>query len=195
MGRTYTSPYRDANARRTRRSVVDAARRLHGEGVVDVARVAASARVSVASVRKHFPTRESLLAAAVEDLNARLREAVARLARVGDPGARLIQVVRLLFDAHEPLLGRWSTYERLRGESPSVAAALDERAAIVAQGVELATREWALTHTGAQVDRARAYACALMGTGAYRALRVDGGLSQHDAGDDTIRLLVALLRI
>ena len=103
MSRICDSPSRGARARRTRRSIVDAARRLHGDGVLDPAPIAGRARVSVATIRKHFPTREALLAAAV-----------ASLVRMRKPSARLIQRVRLLFSAHESVLERWSTYERLR---------------------------------------------------------------------------------
>lgn len=195
MPRTYSSPYRETRARQTRRRIVDTARHLHRDAVFDPALIAQHARVSVASLRKHFPTRETLLGAAVEDLNEPLQLAVARLGRIRDAGARLIRAVRLLFAAHELELERWTAYERLRGDSPALAAALDERIATVASGVELATRVWARSHTEDQATRARGYASALLGTAAYRALRIDGGLSQQAAGDDTIRLLVALLRI
>ena len=60
MARKYDASRRSALAQRTREAILEAAFTLHGQGILDTESLAKAADVSVATIRKHFPTRELL---------------------------------------------------------------------------------------------------------------------------------------
>jgi AcrR family transcriptional regulator len=98
---------REAQRRRTRRAIVEAAARLLAEGgEPSVAKIADAAEVSRRTVYLYFPTLEHLLAdAALEAARARVEP---RFELAGDPAERLEGLVRALQQgfAETEVLGR-----------------------------------------------------------------------------------------
>jgi AcrR family transcriptional regulator len=83
---TLKTPQR-ADARRNRRRVLDAARRLFAERGIDVPmdEIAAAAGVGVGTVYRHFPNKEDLLAALVDSRFAALATAARESLEIADP--------------------------------------------------------------------------------------------------------------
>lgn len=123
------------NTERTRRAVLDAATQviLEKGAAVTLAQVAAAAGVSKSGLIHHFGSRDDLVIAVVEDVNARAREAV--LARLdlseNHPGKMLRAYVRALCSAHTDPQGDVASISMWGGlyAIPAVAAVLAEHAA------------------------------------------------------------------
>ena len=60
MVRQYNSSRRRKAAEQTRQDILQAALKLHAEGVTEFEPLAREAGCSLATVRKHFPTKETL---------------------------------------------------------------------------------------------------------------------------------------
>jgi len=167
--RRYDSSRRRQAAARTREQILKAAMKLHWEGVTEFEPLAREAGVSLASVRKHFPTREALFGSCTHafagsvtfpDLDA--------LGAISDPDRRLVACVSELCRMHEAMFGYAWLSARLREESPT----LDQ----VMRGYEgLADAMTGLITAG---DSHRApVARGLLDFLTYRAMRLSGGLS------------------
>ena len=91
-----------ANARANRERIVTAARDVFGtHGVLGSTEdVAARAGVGIATVFRHFPTKEALLAAVLVDRLARFAAEADELATTGDPRTALFEVLTRAVDAY-----------------------------------------------------------------------------------------------
>jgi len=90
-----------ADARRNRARLVDAARAVFRQGgaTVQLADVARAAGVGVATVHRHFPTREALLETLAREHFAELIEIAGRADANADPFEAVAELVRGLLDA------------------------------------------------------------------------------------------------
>lgn len=94
-----TRPLR-ADARRNRELVLEAARELFGtDGLsVPIDEIAARAGVGAGTVHRHFPTKESLVAAVVVSRMDQLVEEARALAGTDDPGAAVLHMITRMLD-------------------------------------------------------------------------------------------------
>jgi AcrR family transcriptional regulator len=182
MKRTYDSSRRAQAAQRTREQILEAAFRLHGRGIVDYETLAAEANVSVATIRKHFPTRENLF----ENCTAwgsRYADDpdIDRIAATEDAGERVRLAVQETFAFYESLFGHiWLSYLHQR-ESPVLAAAVVELEELCDQVAELALAPWPLR--AGRAAEARGMTVGFLSFLTYRALRHDGGLSPEETAE------------
>lgn len=95
-----------ADARRNRARILDAARALVAAGGVDVTMddIARRAGLAVGTLYRHFPAKEDLVAAVVEDgadqIATLAGAALAAVDRGADPGAELDALFRAVADRH-----------------------------------------------------------------------------------------------
>jgi AcrR family transcriptional regulator len=188
MGRKYESRRRIESAERTRSAIVEAAVKLHGQGITQLAAIAEEAGVSLPTVSKHFPTREDLFVACTrhvaENLDYPSPEA---LAAIPDPTERAAQIVRQVYALHESTFGQVWTGYRLEDESAALARAIAEQERFVG------LMAGALFQGGGTGSPAYGFAVALLSPLTYRALRLKGCLSFEQAVEQTTRALVSLL--
>ena len=169
MNRRYDASRRQKAAERTRLRIVEAALKLHWEGITEYGPLAKEAGCSLATVRKHFPTKESLFQDCTQTFGERLvlpdLEALGRLA---SPPERLERCVSELCRVHESMLGYAWLSAHARSESPTL------------DSVMTAYEGLADAMTGILSGRRKASAPVVRGLLdflTYRALRLSGGLS------------------
>lgn len=189
MKRNYNGTHRADAAKRTRDQIVAAAFRLHGDGIIDMDALADEAGVSGATVRKHFPTRETIF----ENCTAYGFHLVPApdlelIRQIEDPAGRTRQAVHEAYSFHEALLGQtWSAF-KYEHESPALANALVQMENLISLIAEAVLEVWpSADHTS------RGLLLAMLGPLSYRALRVDGGLTPAEAIDQTTAMLVGVL--
>jgi AcrR family transcriptional regulator len=192
MSREYDSSRRQRQALETRRRILDAAVRLHAQGITEVRPLAEAAGVSLPTVRKHFPSKERIFEGCTAHFLASFTppDFVAAAADAA-PSARVARVVELLAGVHEAshhLI--WHAYPAA-AESPALAAALAGQAGLVEQAVD------ALAAPGdcrnAAASRRRARLRGLLDTLTYRALRVHAGLDARATREELTALVRAAL--
>jgi AcrR family transcriptional regulator len=189
--RTYNSTRRAESAERTRQSIVEAAVRLHGEGITTMPAVAEAAGVSLPTVTKYFPTREDLFGACTQHfMSGVMLPDFDELGTIRDPGERLAATVRQLFAVHEQSINHMWVGYRLEEESDIMADSvrkMDELIVVLVDEIIVA---------GRAVDAHTAgYVRAMIGPLAYRALRLKGELDYETAVTYTIRMLACVLGI
>jgi AcrR family transcriptional regulator len=192
MKRTYNSRRRAESATHTRQSIVEAAIRLHGEGITALAAVADEAGVSLPTLNKYFPTRDDLFTACTSHVLGQLEYPSAeQLSAVPNPGERLCQVVQGVYRMHEQMLGQQWTGYKLEDESAVLARVNAEMEALIAR---LSDTLFEGSVTGDQ-DVTRRFARAALHPLTYRALRMKNKLSFEQAVDNMTLALAGLLNI
>ena len=184
MARTYTSRRRMESAENTRQTIIEAAIRVHGQGITTMSAVAEEAGVSLPTVNKYFPTREDLFTACTGHFASTLAfPSQEALAAILDRRQRIESVVAEVFRVHEVSLGVVWTGYRLEDESPVLASAISEQEEFVSQMVDALHIEEAL----------RPFVTALLNPLTYRALRVRNGLDFESAVEYTAQALIGLM--
>lgn len=185
MKRTYDSSKRKEAALRTRRKILQAALKLHWEGVTEIEPLAQKAGCSVPTVRKHFPTKEALFKGCTRtfaesltfpDMNA--------LGAIDNPRVRLNACVSELCRIHEAMFGYAWLSAHMRRHSPT----LDQEM----KGYEGLTDALVGLLVPPESPRG-ATLRGLLDFLTYRALRLSGGLSPEQARDELIATLDPLL--
>lgn len=186
MKRTYTSRRREESAERTRQTIIEAAIRLHSQGITTLSAVAEAAGVSLPTVNKYFPTREDLFTACTGHVTSTLVfPASDALAAIPDHAERVRQVVAEVFRLHEQIFGvSWTGY-KLEDESPVLARATAEQEAFVNGMVDALQMD--------DADSLRLFAQALLNPLTYRALRLRNGMDYDAAVQYTTQALICLL--
>jgi AcrR family transcriptional regulator len=183
MVRRYDSRRRREAAENTRREILQAALRLHWEGVTEFAPLAEEAGCSVATVRRHFPTREDLFRDCTRTFAERLvLPDFEALAAIEDRGERLASAVNEACRVHEAMLGYAWLAERERDTSPTLAAELDNYTGLADAVAGL------LFPVPSPAGR---FARGMLDHLTYRALRLSGGLSP----DEVRARIVSTLRL
>ena len=185
MVRRYDSRRRKEAAEQTRRDIVRAAMKLHWEGITEFEPLAKEAGCSLPTLRKHFPTKESLFRDCTRTFGETLTMPdLAALEQIAEPARRLEQSVSELCRIHEAMFGyAWhSAYQRKN--SPALDSVLgayegltDAVAGILAP----------VGSPKAPVVR------GLLDFLTYRALRLSGGLPPEQARDELIEMLRLLI--
>jgi len=189
MARKYDASRRIALARKTREAILETAFRLHGQGILDLESLATEADVSVATIRKHFPTRELLFEGCTAfGLHSVTPPDLDSISRIEDPAGRAREAVRQVYTLHEALLGQVWVGFKFEDESPAMAAVIKQLEGIVAAAAEVIAAAWpARTGSG---DAFRGFVSGMLSSLTYRALRVQAGLSPADAASQVAEALV-----
>jgi AcrR family transcriptional regulator len=182
MTRKYDASRRQEAAAKTRREILQAALKLHWQGITEFEPLAREAGCSVATLRKHFPSKEALF----QGCTHRFAETftppdLAVLAAIGDPPQRLEQSVAELCRVHEAQLGYAWLAAQQRQNSPTLDAVM-----AAYDGLTDAIAAIVTPPGSARGPVVR----GLLDFLTYRALRLSGRL----APEDTARELIAALR-
>ena len=123
MVRHYDSSRRRQAARQTRRDILRAAMKLHAEGITEFKALALEAGCSVATVRKHFPTREALFQNCTRAFAETLTlPDLPALAAINDRRQRIEAGVAELCRIHEAMFGYAWLSAQQRKDSPTLDA-------------------------------------------------------------------------
>lgn len=192
MSRKYNSRRRTESATHTRQAIVEAAVKLHGEGITALSAVAEKAGVSLPTVSKYFPTREALFDACTSHVAVNLDyPAPETFKSIEDSGERLRRVVYEVYRLHEEILGQlWLGY-KLEDESPALARAILEAEAFVSALAETLPYDNAISDQ----DTAVRFVQAALNPLTYRAMRLRNGLSFEEAVTHMTHALAGVLNI
>ena len=186
MVRNYDASRRRKAAEQTRRDIVRAALRLHREGVTEFEPLARAAGCSVATVRKHFPTREALFQGCTRAFAETLvLPDLAALAAISDPARRIAAGVSELCRIHEAMFGYAWLSAQQRRDSPTLDAEMNAYEGLADAVAEL------LTPPGAAKA---ALVRGLLDFLTYRALRLSGRLPEQQVAAElasTLQLLTS----
>lgn len=192
MKRTYNSRRRMESALQTRQSIIEAAVKLHGQGITTLSAVAEEAGVSLPTLNKYFPTREDLFTACTTHVAQQLQFAAPETIRaIANPQARLHRVVEEVFRLHEETFGQLWTGYKLEDESPVLARAVAAQEELVSTLADTLTED----SDAGDRDTIRQFVRAALNPLTYRALRSRNGLSFEDAVCTMTRALAGLLKI
>jgi len=123
MVRQYDSSRRKNTARQTRQDILQAALKLHWEGITGYEPLAREAGCSLATVRKHFPSKEKLFQNCTRTFAETLTMPdLAALGAIAEPGRRIEQSVSELCRVHEAMFGYAWLGAHQRGDSPTLDA-------------------------------------------------------------------------
>ena len=185
MVRKYDSSNRRKAAARTRQDILQAALRLHWEGVTGFEPLAREAGCSVATVRKHFPTKEMLFQNCTRTFIETLTPPdLPTLGEIADPVERIEAGVNELCRIHEAMFGyAWLGAHR-RKDSPTLEA---EMAAY--DGLADAVSGLIAPHGTAEAAPVR----GLLDFLTYRAMRLSGRLSPGQAREELTNIVKTLI--
>lgn len=192
MKRTYNSRRRIESATNTRQAIIEAAVKMHGEGITTLSAVAEEAGVSLPTVTKYFPTREDLFDACTSHVVERLEyPSPETLRAITNVGERLHQVVHAVYHLHEGIFGQEWTGYKLEDESPVLARTNASTEALIAMLSDT------LSYDQASGDPAvmKRFVQAALHPLTYRALRLKNGLSFEEAVSTMTHALAGLLNL
>jgi AcrR family transcriptional regulator len=185
MTRHYDSSRRKQAAEETRQRILQAALKLHWEGVTEFGPLAEEAGCSLPTLRKHFPTKESLY----HDCTRTFAETLAMpdieaLAGIDSPGRRLEESVAELCRIHEAMFGYAWLSAQLRAESPTLDAEMNAYDGLVDGITEI---------VASAADAKRSVVRGFLDFLTYRALRNSGKLSVDEARQELTAAIRPLL--
>jgi AcrR family transcriptional regulator len=173
MVRQYNSSRRRRAAAQTRQEILQAALKLHAEGVTEFEPLAREAGCSVATVRKHFPTKEVLFQSCTRTFAETLTlPDLPALAAMTQPQQRVEAGVAELCRIHEAMIGYAWLGAQQRDDSPTL-----DREMAAYEGLADAVTEIVAPPGSAR----RALIRGLLDFLTYRALRQSGRLSEQEA--------------
>jgi len=185
MGRRYDASRRREAAGQTRRDILQAALKLHAEGVTEYGPLAREAGCSVATVRKHFPTKEMLFQNCTRTFAESLAlPDLAELAAITDARQRLQASVAELCRIHEAMSGYAWLGAHQRADSPTL-----EREMAAYEGLADAVAGIVTPPDSSRAGLIR----ALLDFLSYRALRLSGRLSEQEATSELTAMIQALI--
>ena len=185
MVRKYDSSNRRKAAARTRQDILQAALRLHWEGVTGFEPLAREAGCSVATVRKHFPTKEMLFQNCTRTFIETLTlPDLPTLGEIADPVERIEAGVNELCRIHEAMFGYAWLGAHQRKDSPTLEA---EMAAY--EGLADAVSGLIAPHGTAEAAPVR----GLLDFLTYRAMRLSGRLSPGQAREELTNIVKTLI--
>jgi AcrR family transcriptional regulator len=191
MVRKYDSSRRTEAAAKTRDAILAAAFKLHGEGILDLESLAEEANVSLATVRKHFPTRELLYEGCTDyGLHLVPLPDIEAIVAIEDAVDRTRFAVQQMFGVYGKLGGHiWSAYQQ-EENSPALARVTQATESMVREIAQLVVRSWPL---GPNESEALAFVVAMLSSLTYRALCVQGGLSLDHARESVEFSLISYM--
>lgn len=179
--RSYQSRMREQSKLTTLDTILSTAVQLHGKGVTSLEVLAEEAGVSVATIRKYFPTREDLFKGCTEHFakNHSL-PSLYELSQIDDPADRLAAIVRQIYDMLETALGpSWLAY-RLEAESPVMASTVAQVEGFIRTAVDVLLHDWKPDNSeNIQEGDLSGFVRGMLSPLTYRSLRVFGGLQKE----------------
>ena len=173
MARQYNSSRRREAAQQTRRDILQAALKLHARGVTEFEPLAREAGCSVATVRKHFPTKETLFRNCTRTFAETLTlPDLAALGGISDPAKRVAASIAELCRIHEAMYGYAWLGAHQRGDSPTL-----DREMAAYEGLADAVADIVTPPGSTQAAQIR----GRLDFPSYRALRLSGRLSGQEA--------------
>ena len=178
MVRRYDSSRRQRAAEQTRKSIIEAALRLHWEGISGYEPLAREAGCSVPSVRKHYPSKEDLY----RDCTQTFAESLTMpdldaLGRITDPARRLEEAITELCRIHDAMFGYAWFGAHAREGSPTLSAVMNAY-----DGLADSIAEVVVQKNQPRYSVVRGFLDYLT----YRALRLSGGLAPEAARRELI---------
>jgi len=185
MARQYDSSRRRKAAEQTRRDILQAALKLHWEGITGFEPLAREADCSVATLRKHFPSKETLFQSCTRTFAKTLAMPdLAALGAIREPAQRMEQSVSELCRIHEAMFGYAWLSAHQRRNSPTLDAEM--------RAYEGLADAIAGIITPADSPRA-ALVRGLLDFLSYRALRLGGRLPPEKAAQELIATLYQVI--
>jgi len=185
MVRQYDSSRRRKAAEQTRQDILQAALKLHWVGITGFEPLAREAGCSVATLRKHFPSKESLYQNCTRAFAETLTMPdLAALGTITEPAQRIEQSVSELCRVHEAMFGYAWLSAHQRKDSPTLDAEMSayEGLADAIAGII----------TPADSPRASLLR-GLLDFLTYRALRLSGRLSPEKTKEELITTIHQLV--
>jgi AcrR family transcriptional regulator len=181
MVRQYDSSRRRKAAEQTRQDILQAALKLHWEGITGFEPLAREAGCSVATLRKYFPSKETVFQNCTRAFAETLTMPdLAALGTITDPARRTEQNVSELCRVHEAFYGYAWLSAHQRKDSPTLDAAMNAYEGLAD----------AIAGNITPSDSPRASLIrGLLDFLTYRALRLSGRLSPEKAKEELIATL------
>ena len=185
MVRQYDSSRRRKAAERTRQDILQAALKLHWDGITGFKLLASEAGVSLATLRKHFPSKEILFSGCTQAFAETMTMPdLPDLGAITDPEQRIEQNVSELCRMHETMFGYAWLGAQQRENSPTLDATM--------RAYEGLADAIAGIITPADFSRA-ALVRGLLDFLSYRALRLSGRLSPGETRKELIKTLQLII--
>lgn len=185
MVRQYNSSRRKKAAEQTRRDILQAALKLHWQGITEFEPLAREAGCSLATLRKHFPSKEAIFEGCTRTFAETLTMPdMPALGSISGPVERIEQNVSELCRMHEAMFGYAWLSAFQRKDSPTLDAemnAYEGLADAIAGNITPAGSSKASLVRG------------LLDFLTYRALRLSGKLSPEKAREELITTIQQLL--
>lgn len=185
MPRRYNSSRRKKAAAQTRKDILRAALKLHWEGVTEFEPLAREAGCSLATVRKHFPTKEALYRDCTRTFGATLTMPnLEVLANIQNQLERLQQCLSALCRIHEAMLGYAWLCAHQRQDSPVLDAVMSSYAGLADAITSIVTPAGS-----GKAPVVRGFLDFLT----YRALRLSGNLAPQQIPTELFAIISTLL--
>jgi len=185
VNRKYDSTRRKKVAKQTREDILRAALKLHWEGITEFGPLAREADCSVATLRKHFPSKELLFQSCTRTFAETLTMPdLAALGEINDPKQRIRKSVSELCRIHEAMFGYAWLSEHQRKDSPTLDAEMTGYEGLTDAIVEIVTPPG---FTKAPLVR------GLLDFLSYRALRLSGKLPPEEVTEELISMINLLM--
>ncbi|NNF06151.1 MAG: TetR/AcrR family transcriptional regulator [Candidatus Eisenbacteria bacterium] len=184
MVRKYDSTRRKKASEETRNAILQAALKLHWEGITEYEPIAREAECSIHTLRKHFPTKEALY----HDCTRLFAESLTMpnldsLSEITSPKDRLENCVSELCRIHEAMFGYAWLGAHARTDSPTLDQEMRSYEGLTDAIVEIIAPDTQRT----------SLIRGLLDFLTYRALRLSGRLSPEDARKELIKALRPLI--
>ena len=185
MVRQYDSSRRKKAAEQTRQDIVQAALKLHWKGITGFEPLARQAGCSLATLRKHYPSKEALFKSCTQAFAETLTMPdLPALGAITEPTERIEESVSELCRIHEAMFGyAWHSAHQ-RKDSPALDAVMSAY-----EGLADAIAELIAPAGSSKAALVR----GLLDFLTYRALRVSGRLSPEKTREELNATLQQLI--
>lgn len=185
MVRKYDTSRRKKVAEQTRQDILQAALKLHWQGITEFEPLAREAGCSLATLRKYFPSKEVLFGDCTQAFAATVTMPdLPTLGAISDPAKRLEQSVSELCRIHESMFGYAWLGAQQRENSPALDAVMSAYEGLADAIAGIITP--AASPKAAMVR-------GLLDFLTYRALRLSGQLSPEKAKGELVATLQPLV--
>ena len=185
MVRQYDSSKRRKAAEQTRQDILQAALKLHWDGITEFEPLAREAGCSLATLRKHFPSKEMLFGSCTRAFAETVTMPdLTALGSITEPAQRIERSVSELCRMHEAMFGYAWLSAQQRQDSPTLDAEMNAYEGLADPIAEIITP---FNSQKASLVR------GLLDFLSYRALRLSGRLSPERAKEELIETLQLLI--
>jgi len=185
MARQYDSSRRRKAAEQTRQDILQAALKLHWDGITEFEPLAREAGCSLATLRKHFPSKEILFGSCTRAFAETITMPdLKALGSITEPAQRIERSVSELCRMHEAMFGYAWLSAQQRKDSPTLDAEMSAYEGLADTIAEIITP---FNSQKAPLVR------GLLDFLSYRALRLSGRLSPERTKEELIETLQLLI--